>query len=96
MARMTRGKRVYVEASGLRIGSQVQSAWLPLMGITYDPRSDLLSVSTGSLNHMIHHPSQIQVDYEADGLHNVEVVDSEGNHQLIRLREPLMLEGDGA
>ncbi len=91
MARLSRGKQVYIEASGLRIGNQLASDWLPLLGITYDPRSDLLSVATDSLNHMIRHPSQIQVQYETDGLHNVEVTDALGDHQIIRLREPLLL-----
>ncbi len=91
LARISRKQEVYVEATGLRIGSQTESEWLPLIGITYDPKSDLLNVATDRVDHMIQHPSQIQVQYESDGLHNVEVTDAEGHQQIIKLREPLKL-----
>ncbi|WP_303908513.1 DUF5335 domain-containing protein [Thiohalomonas denitrificans] len=91
LARISRKQQVYIEAIGLGIGSQTESEWLPLIGITFDPKNDLLEVATERVDHLVRHPTRIQVQYEADGLHNVEVIDAEGNQQIIRLREPLKL-----
>ena len=91
LAHMSRRQQVYVEATGLHLGSQIESQWLPLLGITYDPKNDLLNVATEMVDHMIRHPARIRVQYESDGLHNVEVTDAEGEKQIIKLREPLKL-----
>jgi hypothetical protein len=93
MARVTRGNQVYVETGALHLGQQAGAEWLPLTGITYDPKSDVLDVITDPIDHMIHHPSAISVDYDSQGLHNVAVIDSEGNQQVIRLKEPMPLPG---
>lgn len=79
MAHKTRGKQVYVETAEIHLGSQLETHWLPLTGITYDPKSDVLEVATDKLDHLINHPSEISVDYDTQGLHNVAVTDAEGN-----------------
>ncbi|MGE0080075.1 MAG: DUF5335 family protein [Thiohalomonadaceae bacterium] len=91
MARKTRGNQVYLETTGMRVGSQRETDWLSLNGITYDPKSDVLEVVTDKLDHLISHPSAISIDYDAEGLHNVSVIDAEGNRQLIHLKEPAPL-----
>lgn len=92
IARLARSAQVYIEAAGLNIGAQVEADWLPLIGISYDPRNAVLSVTTDRIEHLINHPREIKVQYAADGLHNLAVTDAEGIEQLIRLREPLRLE----
>lgn len=42
MSKALGGKRVEIEIDALAIGSQVAAEWLPLLGITYDPKNDII------------------------------------------------------
>jgi len=91
LARKTLGNQVSLETTGMSMGSQRETDWLSLSGITYDPKSDVLEVITDRLDHLINHPSAISIDYDARGLHNVAVTDADGNCQIIHLKEPAPL-----
>ena len=82
---------VEIEIAGLLLGSQVEVSSLPLTGLTYDTKNDLLEVATESVDHLIHHPKEIHADYGMDGLHSVEVIDADNNHQIIKFVEPVAL-----
>jgi hypothetical protein len=85
------GKRAEIEVTGLRIGDQVAAKWLPLLGITYDSKDDLLEIALEGMDHLINRPLAISVDDGPDGLTSMEIVDSEGRRQIIKLMDPLML-----
>src|SRR5215813_11002200 len=85
------GKCAEVEVASLDLGDQITAEWIPLLGITYDSRDDLLDVAFDRANHLIRHPSQIVVDETASGLASVAVVDGEGVRQVVRLKEPVRL-----
>ncbi|MEN3362866.1 MAG: hypothetical protein V7606_140 [Burkholderiales bacterium] len=85
------GKRVEVEVASLKLGDQVEAEWLPLIGIVYDQKGDLIEVALEGLDHMIRHPKEVFVDQEAVLLTSMEVIDADDTHQIIRLRDPLML-----
>lgn len=85
------GKRAYVEVGGLPLGDQVATKWLPLLGITYDPKGDLLEIAMEGIDHIIHRPQGITVDDGPDGLKSMEIVDSDRRRQVVRLMEPLLL-----
>ncbi len=91
MSRILDGKRVEIEVDALDIGAQIAAEWLPLFGIVYDPRSDIVEVALEGLDHMIHHPKEIFIDQTALELHSMEVVDAQDMHHIIKLRDPLML-----
>jgi hypothetical protein len=58
------GKWAEVEVATLDLGDQIVAEWLPVLGITYDTKDDLVDVSLGGenqLNHLIRHPSQIEI-----------------------------------
>lgn len=80
-----------IEVAGLAIGDQIESDWSTLRGLSYDPRDDRLDVLLDALDHRIDQPREVYVDDGADGLHSVQVVDADGNRQIIRLREALRL-----
>jgi hypothetical protein len=84
-------KNIGIEISGLRLGDQVEISCLPLIGLTYDYKNDLLEVATESIDHMIRKPKEIHAEYTLDGLHSIEVVDADNNHQIIKFSEPLKL-----
>ena len=91
MSKALLGKRAEVEVAALDLGAQVVAEWVPMLGITYESKDDLLDVAFDRANHLIRHPREIVVEEDAGGLLSVAVVDREGTRQLVRLKEPLML-----
>lgn len=91
MSKVLDGKRVEIEVDALAIGSQIEAEWLPLLGITYDPKDDIVEVALEGLDHMIHKPRDVFVDQNAVDLSSVEVIDSDDVRHIIKLRDPLML-----
>ncbi len=85
------GKQALIEVDALPLGSQVAVEWLPLLGVTYDDKDDLVDLDLGDVNHLISHPSTIHVEAEASDVRTIEIIDAGGVKQIVRLREPLML-----
>ncbi len=83
------GKSVAIEVASLALGSQVAAEWLPLYGITYDHKNDLVAVMAEGLDHMIRHPRDIFVETEGEDLLSMQVIQFDNTSQIIRLREPL-------
>ena len=90
------GKRAEVEVASLDLGDQITAEWVPLLGITYDSRDDLIDVAFDRANHLTQHPSQIVVDETTEGLASVAVMDAEGVRQIVRLKDPLRLPASSA
>jgi hypothetical protein len=86
-----KGKQAEIEIASLDLGDQVEAEWLPLFGIVYEPKSDVLEVALEGVDHMIHKPREIYIDNGAQTLTSVEIIDAEGTEQIVRLRDPLML-----
>lgn len=85
------GETAEIEVSSLELGNQIEAEWLPLLGITYDPKSDLVEVLVEGLDHLIQHPQSIYVEQEGTELRSMEVLDNDNHRQIVRLRAPLML-----
>ena len=85
------GKWVEIEVASLDLGDQVVTDWIPMFGITYDSRDDLLVVALDRLRHLIRHPKEIVLEEGPAGLASVAVIDGEGVRQVVRLKNPLML-----
>ncbi|HWB17841.1 MAG TPA: DUF5335 family protein [Vicinamibacterales bacterium] len=87
------GTRVEVEATSLDLGDQIVAEWLPLLGITYDAKDDLLDVALGGedhLTHLIRHPVRIDVTEEAHEVRGLAVSTPDGV-QVLRFKDPLRL-----
>ena len=89
------GMRAEIEVASLALGDQIEAEWLPLLGITYDSKNDLLEIALEGLDHLIKHPKEVWADAGVGALLNFEVIDGEGVSQIIQLREPLMLPAPG-
>lgn len=83
--------RTEIEIPSLDLGDQVLAEWLPLIGVTYDRKSDAVDLALDGIDHLIFHPREIYLDTDADELLSIAVVDGEGKEQIIRFREPLVL-----
>ena len=84
-------KLVELEVSSLGLGDQLELDWVPLIGLSYDPRSDVLSVMVEGIEHNIQHPQQIHVEQNVETLHSIEVDDGSGTHHILLLKDPLRL-----
>jgi hypothetical protein len=91
MSKVMDGKQAELEVASLGIGDQIAAEWVELVGITYDPKDDLIEIILGDLDHMIRKPREIWVDEMGFALESMEVIDSDGNRQILKLRDPLML-----
>ena len=85
------GKRAEIEVATLDLGDQVVAEWLPMLGITYDSKDDLLDVALDRLTHLIRRPREIVVEEGETGLTSVAVVDADGARQIVNLKDPLLL-----
>ncbi len=84
-------KQVEIEVTGRGLGHQVEADWIPLLGLSYDPKNDVLVVMAEGVEHLIRHPKQIHVDQEWESLHSVEAVDADSNRHIILLKDALSL-----
>jgi hypothetical protein len=91
MSKALLGKWAEIEVASLDLGDQIVAEWIPLLGITYDARNDLLDVALDRSNHLIRHPRAIVVEQTSAGLASVAVEDEDGARQVVRLKDPLML-----
>ena len=91
VSKASEGKNVELEVEALEIGSQIELDWVPLMGLLYDPKNDVLAVMVEGLDHMIRRPQTVFVDMTGSALTSVEVIDADQVRHIIRLRDPLML-----
>jgi hypothetical protein len=85
------GKRIEIEAAALDLGDQIVAEWVPLFGITYDSRDDLLDVALAGLNHLIRHPREIYVQEGSHGVETIAVATEGDVKQILRLKDPIML-----
>ena len=93
LSRTLGAKLVEIEVTGLGLGHQVEADYIPLTGISYDPKDDVLGIFAERLEHVISHPKEVYVDYELEWVHSIEVVDAEGDRHIIVLKDPLKLPG---
>lgn len=91
MSKVLLGKKAEIEVATLDLGDQIVAKWVPLIGITYDSKDDLLDVALDRANHLIRHPREIVVEDGNVGLQSVAVVDADGARQIVNLKSPLAL-----
>lgn len=68
-------------------GIQPESSWLPLEGITYEPKKGTLNIKVENLDHMILHPTEIYVDEDERGwIDSMEIIQQDGTKEIIEIR----------
>ncbi len=91
MAKALLGKRAEIEVASLELGDQIEAEWVQLLGVTYDPKDDVLEIALDGLAHRVPKPQRIFVDEGRAGLDSFDVIDEAGISHIVRLRDPLML-----
>ena len=69
------GLRAEIEVASLELGDQIEAQYLPIAGIFYDHKDDLVGVTLEGLDHMIRHPQSIYVEESGDGVAAIAVID---------------------
>lgn len=68
-------------------GAQPETGWLPLEGITFNPKDLTLYIRVEELNRMIWNPSEIYVDEDEEGwIESIEIVESDDTKDIIEIR----------
>jgi hypothetical protein len=91
MSKALVGKRAEIEVASLKLGDQIEAEWLPLLGISYDPKDDIIEIALQGVDHLIPKPREVYVEENGLELSSLEVIDAEGTHQIIVLKDPMML-----
>jgi len=96
LSRHLQGARAEIEVESLKLGDQVEAEWVPLLGVAYDPKDDLIEVAVEDLDHLIHAPRRLLVQQEGALVKGLAVETGAGETHLIQFREPLGLPAPGA
>jgi hypothetical protein len=91
LSRALLGKWAEIEVATIDLGDTILAKWIPMLGIIYDSKNDLLDIGLDRANHLIRHPKEIVVEEDATGLKSVAVLDGDGGRQIVNLKLPLML-----
>jgi hypothetical protein len=85
------GKRADIEVASLALGHQVEAKYLPLLGVVYDRRNDVIEIALEGLDHIAHKPRELFIDMSPAGLISIDIIDGDGVQQIVKLRDPLVL-----
>jgi hypothetical protein len=92
---LLRGKLAEIEVAGLDLGDQVEAKWLPLTGLVYDQKDDIVQVALGDgdnhVDHIIYGPREISFVEDAGHFISFDALDRYGRHQIVKVKDPLML-----
>ena len=95
ISKLLEAKEAEIEVGSLRLGEQVEAEWLRLIGVTYDPKDDLVEIALDGLDHMIRKPREIYIENDAGRLVSIEIVDADGVKQIVRFKDELLLPPPG-
>lgn len=93
MGKALEGKHASIEITSPTLGDQWAARDVPLFGIAYDPKDDLIEIAMEGVEHLVHHPQAVTVEEQAIGLANIEIVAEDGAREIVMFRDPLMLPG---
>lgn len=88
------GRSVELEVASLELGDLVEARWLPLRGIVFDARGDVLEIALDGVGHSILAPREVLLEETERGLVAIEVVAADDSIEILRFREPLCLDDE--
>jgi hypothetical protein len=91
LSRELAGRRVELDVASLGLGDHVEARWLPLLGIVFDARGDVLEIALDGVGHSIVGPREIHFEETERGLVSLAIVSANETVETLRFREPLRL-----
>ena len=64
LSKSLNGKHAEIEIAALSLGAQIAAEWLPVIGITYDPKDDIVEVALEGPDHIISRPRELHFQVE--------------------------------
>jgi len=86
------GRQTNIEVGSRKVGVQLEAHHLPLFGMTYDPKDDVLQLFVGNLRHRIWGLREFYVDDSRLGLVRLEIIAADGAREIVTMRELLLLQ----
>jgi hypothetical protein len=77
------------ETASLALDHQVAAEWVPLLGVAYDPRSDVFDIILDGLEHRARRPTVLYVDEGPRRVAALEIIDADGLRHTLILDHPL-------
>ena len=96
LTKQLEGTRAEIEVASLELGDQIEAEWMPLVGIVYDPKDDIVDITLEDadhvvVDHLISEPREIYFAEEGRHFMGLDVLDVKGAHHIVKLKDPLML-----
>jgi hypothetical protein len=91
LTRQLQGAQAEIEVAALRLGDQIEAEWVPLLGISYDPKDDVFQVAVENLDHLVRKPQSLALQQQGARLESLAIETVDGERHIVRLREPLAL-----
>jgi hypothetical protein len=91
LTRTVRGRQTSVEIGSADLGGQRLVENVPLLGLSYDTRGDIIEIEFEAIGHRIVAPAALYIDRMADGVVGLEIVGKDEEKTVLRLKQPLLL-----
>ena len=91
LSKTLEGERAEIETTSLSLGAQVQANWVPIIGLVYDPKDDVIELALNGLDHLIQKPRDVYVDEQADMVGSFEIVDANNASHIVKFKAPIAL-----
>ena len=75
ISRAESSHKVTIEVDREDLGAQKEVENVPLHGVSYDPKGDMIAIRAGAVEHMIARPERIDVAHAGTDLIAMEVTD---------------------
>ena len=91
LTRQLVGGSAEIDVLSLDIGAQIEARSLPLLGLVYDRKSDVIEIALEGLDHLINRPRELTATEGDAGFQSIQIVDEDDVRQIIKLNQPLAL-----
>src|SRR5262249_34731017 len=88
LSKQAEGTRAEIEVASLKLGDQIEAAWLPVIGLVYDHKDNFVEIALEAskrdiVDHIIQEPREIYFAEEGRQFMGLDVIDSEGAHHIV-------------
>jgi hypothetical protein len=80
-----------VDVASLQLGNQIDAQWVPLLGLSYDPRNDSVAVVLEGIDISISKPRELYFDGDGEEWAALDIIDAEGTPHVVQLKAPAPL-----
>jgi hypothetical protein len=91
VSRQLQGQAIEVQVASLKLGERLPANWLPLLGLSYDPRLDAIEIVLRGLDVTVLKPREIHFDGAGGQWSALDIVDADGVQHIVEFKEPLLL-----